>query len=213
MSTRAALVIAGVVAVVLLFVLLRGRKDERAGAASTAQEAPSAAEEPSASSPPPPPTPEPRAPRPLPPPRFSAPVAAVPAGPPDASARGTLPKDEIRAAIGAAAAKVQACYDEAFKRDPGISGRLAVSFTIRDQGGVGRVSEAAVVPRQRDGGVPELTDLPTQQCILNVVAASTFPPPVGGPVTVTYPFVMAPAVTATKPPTTKPTPDGALSAQ
>jgi RNA polymerase sigma-70 factor (ECF subfamily) len=106
--------------------------------------------------------------------------------------RGSLAKEEIRSAMRSVIPTMKGCYAKLLEEDPHASGRLVVRFTIVEREGAGRISEATVVPRENDGGAPELVSPLAEQCILNAISEVTFSAPAGGPVTVTYPFQFAP---------------------
>jgi hypothetical protein len=128
------------------------------------------------------------------PPRF-VPAAAPPAdAPATAPPRlGRLPKEEIRRGVRGAMPAMKACYARLLQESPGTSGRLTLRFTIVEQDGAGRISDASVVPMQpRDGGAPELIAPATEACILQALAAAPFSAPVGGSVLVIYPLLFAP---------------------
>jgi RNA polymerase sigma-70 factor (ECF subfamily) len=128
----------------------------------------------------------------LPPPRL-APVA----GPADQSGRsgggpkrGQLDKDLLRTAIRAVMPQMKDCYSKLLETEPNAFGRVMIRFVIAE--GTGQVQEATILPRQTDGGAPELVAPLAEQCILNALTAASFPVPAGGPVTVSYPIVFAP---------------------
>lgn len=97
--------------------------------------------------------------------------------------KGKLPKDVIRATVRASIADVRRCYNEGLARDPNLTGRVAIQFTIGPQG---TVTAATVEASQ-------LPDAEVDNCIADVIKALSFPPPQGGGnVVVTYPFVLQP---------------------
>ncbi len=82
---------------------------------------------------------------------------------------------EVRARIGA----IKACYERALKRNPNLSGKIAVHWTITPAGTV-----SAVEIEQDTMGDSEVAN-----CIKGLVARWRFPAPAGGAVEVSYPFV------------------------
>jgi hypothetical protein len=116
--------------------------------------------------------------------------AAWPARP--VSGPGSLPKEQIRAGVRTTIGAMKECYGKLLEQIPSASGRMVVRFVIEEHEGAGRVTEASIVPEERDGGPPELIAPLTEQCVLNALAAAPFPPPQGGSVTVNYPFEFAP---------------------
>ncbi len=118
--------------------------------------------------------------RPL-PPKFVPAVAAHP----------ILDKESIRTAIMEVVPQIKQCYDRHLSSHPEAQGRVVVEFTIRRHGDEGRITDATIVPDERDGGVAELKAPLVEQCILNSLAEQTFPAPQGSGVTVVrYPLTM-----------------------
>jgi RNA polymerase sigma factor (sigma-70 family) len=136
-----------------------------------------------------------------PPPKPGRPLPRFVASPPNGSERerpvaaGALPKENVRAAIRTTIPEVKRCFEALLEKEPNAGGRLVIRFVIAERDGVGRVSEATVVPQNRDAGAPELIAPLTEQCILNALASTPFPVPTGGPVTISYPFVFTPGRT------------------
>lgn len=94
---------------------------------------------------------------------------------------GTLSGDAVRQTVGRAIGGIKACYERGLRRDPTISGRLTMVFTI---GGGGRVVDAQT----------SSSTLPVEigDCVAGRIRSLRFPPPEGGDVTVSYPFLFAP---------------------
>lgn len=115
-----------------------------------------------------------------------SPPAAPP--PPPASPeepKGTLNKEDIRAAIHAVTPLIAQCFHDAEERYPGPQ-KVTLSFTIQGQGLTGYF---------KDGEVAESTiqDPWMQACFLEALTDARFPPPKGGgTVRVTYPFKFQP---------------------
>jgi outer membrane biosynthesis protein TonB len=82
---------------------------------------------------------------------------------------------EVRARIGA----IKACYERALKRNPNLSGKVVIHWTITPAGTV-----SGVDIEQDTLGDSEVTN-----CIKQLVSRWRFPAPSGGAVEVSYPFV------------------------
>ncbi|MBL8920497.1 MAG: energy transducer TonB [Myxococcaceae bacterium] len=101
----------------------------------------------------------------------------APAGGPT---QGTLDRESIRQALHSRLGEVQRCGEAALLRRPGGLPKVTVRFVI---GAQGRVTSAEV-----EGRPPE--DATYGQCLLDVVKRVKTPPPRGGPVVVSYPFLI-----------------------
>jgi len=92
---------------------------------------------------------------------------------------GYLDRAEIQRVVTRGVGQIQFCYEKELLKHPSLSGRLVVEWTIDAQGNVTLVKvasstiESAVVAR----------------CIVSAIKGWRFPPPRGGEVTVTYPFI------------------------
>jgi TonB family protein len=86
-----------------------------------------------------------------------------------------LVSKEVRARIGA----VKACYERALKRNPNLSGKVKVRWTITAAGTVSGVDIAD----------DSMGDSEVSSCIKQLVARWRFPAPSGGSVEVEFPFV------------------------
>lgn len=96
--------------------------------------------------------------------------------------KGDMPLEIIGRIVRQNFGRLRMCYEAGLKRDPNLSGRVAVEFVIDRDGSV----TSAV-----DGG----SDLPDQEvvrCIANAYRQLTFPAPPKGPVELIYPFVFSP---------------------
>lgn len=82
---------------------------------------------------------------------------------------------EVRSRIGA----VKACYERALKRNPNLSGKVVVHWTITAAGTVSSV----------DIEQDTLGDNEVSSCIKSLVARWRFPAPSGGAVEVSFPFL------------------------
>ena len=99
-----------------------------------------------------------------------------------AQVQGSLDKDIIRRIVRAHINEVRYCYNQALAKDPNAKGRVSVHFTIDANG---KITAAQVTEST-------LTDAAVGVCIARAVKGWTFPKPMGGLVTVTYPFVLEP---------------------
>jgi outer membrane biosynthesis protein TonB len=93
---------------------------------------------------------------------------------------GSLDPAIIHRVVRAHTGKIRYCYSKVLQTNPSANGKLSVKFIIGD---TGTVTTAAI---QRASGLPEL-----DQCVAAVFFGMHFPAPVGGYVTVHYPFVFA----------------------
>jgi TonB family protein len=91
----------------------------------------------------------------------------------------SLVSKEVRTRIGA----IKACYERALKRNPNLSGRVKMRWTITTAGTV------------TDVEIDEDTvgDAEVASCLKGLVGRWRFVAPSGGPVQVVYPFLFEPA--------------------
>ncbi|HEY4188106.1 MAG TPA: AgmX/PglI C-terminal domain-containing protein [Polyangia bacterium] len=82
---------------------------------------------------------------------------------------------EVRSRLGA----IKACYERALKRNPTLSGKIVVHWTITAAGTVSGI----------DVENDTLGDSEVANCIKSLVARWRFPAPAGGSVEVSFPFV------------------------
>jgi TonB family protein len=87
----------------------------------------------------------------------------------------SLVSKEVRTRIGA----IKACYERALKRNPNLSGKVKIRWTITQAGTV-----SGVEIDEDSMGDSEVTS-----CIKSLVSRWRFPAPSGGSVEVVYPFV------------------------
>jgi TonB family protein len=87
----------------------------------------------------------------------------------------SLVSKEVRTRIGA----IKACYERALKRNPNLSGKVKVRWTITAAGTV------SAVEIEEDS----MGDNEVSSCIKGLVSRWRFPAPSGGSVDVVYPFV------------------------
>jgi Ca-activated chloride channel family protein len=96
---------------------------------------------------------------------------------------GSLDKDLIRRIVKSHMNDIRGCYNAALTKDPTVTGRVAIQFTI---GPDGKIKKSIV--RENSTGDDSLGT-----CIAKRVKAWTFPKPGGGgEVTITYPFLLVP---------------------
>lgn len=87
----------------------------------------------------------------------------------------SLVSKEVRARIGA----IKACYERSLKRNPNLSGKIKVRWTITAAGTVSSV----------EIDEDSMGDSEVVSCIKGLVSRWRFPAPSGGSVDVVYPFV------------------------
>lgn len=99
----------------------------------------------------------------------------------EATVGGGLDRDAIAAVIARNLGQVRFCYEQALQSEPGLSGRVAVDFTI---GGNGLVKMARIESSSLGSKIVE-------DCILGRLKSWKFPLPENGvDVKVSYPFVL-----------------------
>ncbi len=121
----------------------------------------------------------------VPTPKPTAPTTATtaPTNPvPPTTGTGTISATDVQRVIAAARPRFSACYNNALKDDPSLSGRVPLDLVI---GPDGSVVAASVSPGAT------LTSSKVQTCMLGVARSLTFPAPSGGSATVKVPFVFA----------------------
>ena len=94
-----------------------------------------------------------------------------------------MSKQEINRVIRRNLARFKYCYEKQLKRNPELSGKVKVQFTILGSGRVGEVQAL-----EDTMGEPAVA-----QCIVSRVKRWRFPKPDGGSVTVAFPFVFSPS--------------------
>jgi hypothetical protein len=92
---------------------------------------------------------------------------------------GSLDAKEIGRVLAANLGGIKYCYERQLRDSPDLAGKLVVEFTI-DQ--AGKVENPRVLSSTLD-------DDRVVRCLLTKVSWLKFPPPRGGKVTVSYPFV------------------------
>jgi TonB family protein len=96
---------------------------------------------------------------------------------------GALDSDAIAKVVRSRKRMVQDCYERELKRNPGLSGKIEIEFTIDANG---RISEAFVASNRM--GSDAVGD-----CIISRLKRWRFPKPDGGSVTVNFPFIFTPS--------------------
>jgi hypothetical protein len=92
---------------------------------------------------------------------------------------GLLPMEAVRKVVDEHISEVQECYENGLIRNPGLSGKLVVEWTI---GLNGRVSKVGTK-------VATLQSNAVSECIIGRLKNWQFPRPSGGTVVVSYPFI------------------------
>jgi len=101
-----------------------------------------------------------------------------------APTRGTLPKAVIDEKLKSTGPAVQACYEHGLKGKPELRGAMIINFVV---GPDGKVAHAEAADAD-----DALSDVPTVDCILNVIRKLVFPEPKGGRVFLNYPLKLEP---------------------
>lgn len=104
---------------------------------------------------------------------------------------GSIDREVIRRVIRRHVHEVRFCYEKGLTKNPKLEGTVAVAFRINAEGNV----ESSVV-KQSSLNHPEV-----ESCIADHVLRWAFPKPVGGTVSVTYPFVLRTSESAPNNPT------------
>lgn len=95
------------------------------------------------------------------------------------SASGSLDSGAIASVVKSKISGIKYCYEKELKNNPKLAGKVIVNFTI---GETGEVTAYKVESSTINNGEVE-------QCILRMVRRWKFPPPSGGTVNVSYPFI------------------------
>ena len=96
---------------------------------------------------------------------------------------GTLETSKIASAVKGRIGGVKGCYEKELKRNPKLEGKIVMQFTISEAGRVIDVSAKS----------DSLGEPAVAQCIKSQMDRWRFPPPEGGTVTVSFPFIFAPS--------------------
>ena len=103
--------------------------------------------------------------------------------PSEASGTGVLNSSKITQVVRRRKGTVKACYEKQLERNPRLSGRVKLQFTILESGRVGstRILEDTI------------GDAQVGRCIAGAMKRWRFPKPEGGSVTIAFPFAFAPS--------------------
>ena len=112
-------------------------------------------------------------------PEFRPPSECDRASPPSWCNGPTLDRDTIDQIVKAHAGAIDACYQRALDRDPGLAGTVKATFAIAPDGHVTSARVAATT----------LHSPAVDSCVLGILRSLSFPPRGGG--TVNYPFVFS----------------------
>lgn len=99
-----------------------------------------------------------------------------------AKVTGKLDKDIIRRIVRAHINEVRYCYGKSLVKDPKLAGRVSIEFVIS---ATGKVTSSKVLKDTLD-------DAKVGSCVAKAVRRWKFPKPLGGTVSVVYPFVLEP---------------------
>jgi hypothetical protein len=94
---------------------------------------------------------------------------------------GHLDRSEIQKVVNAHLYQVQGCYERQLAKDPSLSGKISYEWVVDGGGGVSNVRI----------GRSSVHSVEVTSCIQSAIAGWKFPSPVGGSVTVTYPFAFS----------------------
>jgi hypothetical protein len=97
----------------------------------------------------------------------------------NAQIHGSMSREEIAKVVNAHYQQIRACYERALLREPGLTGKLAIEWTIDSGGGVSQVKTKS----------SSLKSAEVVDCIIDNVKTWRFPKPQGGDVVVSYPFI------------------------
>lgn len=100
---------------------------------------------------------------------------------------GSIDKEVIRRVIRRHINEVRFCYEKELTKNPKLAGNVAVSFRISTSGAVDKSEIKSSTLNNAD----------VESCIATRVLTWVFPAPIGGPVGITYPFVLRSAADAT----------------
>ena len=103
--------------------------------------------------------------------------------PSEAFGTGVLDNNKISETVKRRMGAVKSCYERELKANPTLQGKVVMQFTIEESGRV-----ATVDVKQDTMGDPAVG-----QCMKNAIEKWRFDRPEGGSVTVSFPFIFAPA--------------------
>lgn len=93
---------------------------------------------------------------------------------------GSIDREVIRRVIRRHINEIRFCYEKELAKNPGLAGHVAVSFRVATSGAVDKSEIKSST----------LNNAAVESCIAGRVLTWVFPAPVGGPVAITYPFVL-----------------------
>jgi len=76
---------------------------------------------------------------------------------------------------------IRTCYDQALARNPALSGRMSLRWTVETDGTVSKAEVQSLPAEDAEFG----------KCLVGVLRGMQFPRLAGGQVTITYPFVLS----------------------
>ena len=92
---------------------------------------------------------------------------------------GTIDRDAVARVINDHMHEVQSCYERALLKEPGLSGKASLEWTI---GMNGRVTQVRTK-------MSTLRNPSVEGCIIGAIKSWAFPHPRGGAVIISYPFI------------------------
>lgn len=95
------------------------------------------------------------------------------------AAKGSIDRDAVAKVVNAHLKTVQACYERALVKSPGLAGKVVLEWTISTDGSVTSARSKSSTLRSHD----------VEQCIVRELKGWKFPAASGGPVVITYPFL------------------------
>lgn len=101
------------------------------------------------------------------------------ASPRQIGAKGSIDREAVAKVINAHFQEVRGCYERALLKEPGLSGKAVLEWTISTRGSVTATRTKSSTLRNAE----------VEGCILRAIKAWRFPPARGGSVIITYPFL------------------------
>ena len=95
------------------------------------------------------------------------------------SAQGSIDRNAVAKVINSHFQEVRSCYERALLKEPGLSGKAVLEWTISISGNVTTVRTKT----------SSLRNAAVESCILRAIKTWKFPPAKGGSVIITYPFL------------------------
>ncbi|MBX5483786.1 MAG: TonB family protein, partial [Myxococcaceae bacterium] len=95
------------------------------------------------------------------------------------AASGSIDRDAVAKVINSHFQEVRACYERALLKDPGLSGKAVLEWSI---------STSGIVTTARTKS-SSLRNNEVESCILRAIKSWRFPHAKGGTVIITYPFL------------------------